>query len=94
MNCWIHLFSVCLFDPSNVSVDADVSSQIAGKFFYQSSGREYPGAIVGRLQLSVAVPVTRDFTITYGLEHRSLVNITSDRGEERVVLGFTWRPFR
>lgn len=94
MNCWVHLFSVCLFDPSNVALEANVSAQLAGDFAYHSGSREYGGATVARIGIYDAVPISKHWTITYGVEHESLLNTRSDRGQERVSIGFTWQPFR
>lgn len=94
MNCWIHLFSVCLFDPSNVSINADISAQVAGDFVYHVDAREYGGGLVGRIAITDAVPLTRTVTLTYGIEHQSLLNTRSDRGQERAFVGFIWRPFK
>jgi hypothetical protein len=48
--------------------------------------------ILGRVSMTMTVPVSRRFEIRYGLEHTSLIETTADRGQERVSLGFVWRP--
>lgn len=93
MECWVHLFSLCVFDPSNVAIEADVSRQLAGDFTYHSGGQVYGGGTVGRIFITDSVSLTKTLTFTYGVEHRSLVGTRSDRGEERFSVGFTWRPF-
>jgi hypothetical protein len=92
--CLVMLMQVCLFDPSSVYMRGEISAQVAGDFSYWVAGRNYEGATVGRLELGVYVPATRNLTFRYGVEHSSLIDTSGDRGEERAFVGFEWRPFR
>lgn len=78
----------------NVSVQADVSSQVSGDFDYEYAGINYHGGRVGRVAVILEQPVSGSITYRVGIEHRSLIDTTKDRGEERAIAGFTWRPFR
>jgi hypothetical protein len=97
MNCLLKLFSICLFDPSGVALEADLSWQVSGplqySYYEQGALRPYTGA-GGRFALSVEVPAARGFDLRYGIEHRSQIEITEDAGEERAFVGVIWKPFR
>lgn len=56
------------------------------------AAQTYRGSI-GRLAVSVDVPIRSHFTVRYGIEHRSYIETNRDRGEERGLVGFSWRPF-
>jgi hypothetical protein len=91
------LFHVCVFDPSNVYLNGEVSTQVAGDpYFYYAENAEVGHNVrptVGRLEVGVYVPFSRSLVLRYAVEHTSAINL-GDRGEERAVLGFEWRPFR
>lgn len=93
MECWIHLFSLCVFDPSNVVLEGDVSRQIGGDFAYHSGAQNYGGGTLGRLSVYDVVPISKHWTVTYGITHESLLDTRSDPGQERFSVGFVWRPF-
>jgi hypothetical protein len=94
MDCLLPLIlGFCAFDPSQLEVIGTASSQVAGSFDYQAQGKNYSGSTVGRLAVEVTAPVTRGFSIRYGIEHMSLLETHHDRGEERAFVGFVWRPF-
>ncbi len=78
---------------STLTVEADVSTQLSGDFRYLSGAHDFHGAHVGRLAVMLEQPVTRSVECRLGIEHRSLLDTSRDRGEERVVVGVTWRPF-
>jgi len=93
MDCVLAVLQLCLFDPSAITVSGDLGWQTSqGVKYRMDDGTYYTGAI-GRLDVTVTVPVTRELSFHYGWEHRSLVETSRDRGEERAVLGFTWKPF-
>jgi hypothetical protein len=94
MSCLLPLIlGFCAFDPSQLEVSAHASSQIAGSFDYHAQQKNFAGSIVGRIAIEVTAPVTRGFSIRYGVEHMSLLETHHDRGEERAFVGFVWRPF-
>lgn len=94
MSCLLPLIAgLCLADPSNLSIIADASVQTAGSFTYRIGNRSYGGAHVGRLAIEMQAPLTRTFTLRYGIAHTSLLDTDTDRGEERTYIGFTFRPF-
>jgi hypothetical protein len=78
----------------NVSIEADVSTQISGSETYMCDAVSYGGGHLGRIAVVLDQPVTRTLTYRLGLEHRSLLDTSQDRGEERAIAGFVWRPFR
>ncbi len=79
---------------STLAVEADVSSQLDGDFRYIADGHNYHGAHVGRLAVSVEPRLTQSLTATLGVEHTSLLDTGSDRGQERAFVGLKWRPFK
>lgn len=83
-----------LFDPAGLTFEADTSWQASGDFTYHDRfGRPYDGAI-GRAAITMDIPLTNEFQLRYGIEHRSYLQDNGDRGEERAIAGLTWRPFR
>jgi hypothetical protein len=94
MDCLLTLAALCVLSPSELTLRADISAQVAGNFSYHVAGRDYGGAHVGRIGLELPVATYRGFRMVAGLEHTSLLDTGRDRGEERVTLGLTWRPFR
>jgi hypothetical protein len=92
MECLFAVLQLCLFDPSAVTVIGDMSWQVSGGSRYLIGSDRYTGSL-GRLEVMVTVPVSRELSLRYGLEHRSYVETDRDRGEERAVLGFIWKPF-
>lgn len=94
MTCLALLASgLCLISPSEITLRADVSSQVSGDFVYYQGGRNYGGAHVGRIALDLPLASYRGFTLAALAEHSSLLDTTGDRGQERVGLTLTWRPF-
>lgn len=98
MSCLIALFGACVFDPSAVYLRGEVSTQISGSFAYQyrPEGAEKfrsVNVLIGRLELGVYVPISKTLTLRYAVEHTSMID-QADRGEERAVIGFEWKPFR
>jgi len=95
MDCLVQLATaLCLIAPSQLTLRADVSMQVAGDFAYTYAGHNYHGGHVGRVQLDLPLVMYRGFTLTAGYEHLSLIDTPRDRGEERALIGLTWRPFR
>jgi hypothetical protein len=77
----------------NVSIEADVSTQIAGDEDYTYAGVNYHGGHLGRVAIALDQPLSRSISYRLGLEHASLLDTSHDRGEERAWAGFVWRPF-
>lgn len=77
----------------NVSLEADVSTQVSGNQTYTWDGVSYGGAHIGHVALVLDQPVTSTLTYRVGLEHRSMLDTNKDRGEERAIVGIVWRPF-
>jgi hypothetical protein len=95
MDCLIQLATaLCLISPSQLTLRADVSMQVAGDFSYHVAGRDYGGGHVGRLQLDMPLVTYRGFRLIAGVEHTSLIDTTRDRGQERASLALVWTPFR
>ncbi|HVZ33558.1 MAG TPA: hypothetical protein VG963_14100 [Polyangiaceae bacterium] len=92
-DCALTFGRFCVFDPANVLIEGEASWQISGDFTYTLAAQTYRGSI-GRLAVSVDVPIRSHFTVRYGIEHRSYIETNRDRGEERGFVGFQWRPFR
>lgn len=90
--CIIYLFHVCLFTPADVYVRGEMSTQVSGDFSY-TYRHHAVDPTVGRLELGVYVPLSKELTLRYGIEHTSFIG-QADRGEERAFVGFEWRPFR
>jgi hypothetical protein len=78
----------------NVEVQADVSEQLAGRVTRFVEGVNYHGGHVGRVAVVLEQPITSSIAYRLSVEHTSLLNTDSDRGEERAAAGFTWRPFK
>lgn len=95
MDCLFTLVAnaLCLISPSQLTLRADISTQVAGDFHYSWAGVDYHGGHVGRVQLEMPILVGRHFSLDAGYLHQSLLDTGKDRGEERVLLGLTWRPF-
>jgi hypothetical protein len=94
MSCLLPLIAgICLANPSELRLESHASFQVDGSYHYYVDGRDVGTGIVGTLSLSMDVPVTRAFTVRYGVAHQSLIGVSNDRGQERAYLGFTWRPF-
>jgi hypothetical protein len=94
MDCLIQLATaLCLISPSQLTLRADVSMQVAGDFSYHVAGRDYGGGHVGRIGLELPVATYRGFRMVAGWEHESLLDTRRDRGQERVYAGFTYRIF-
>lgn len=87
------VFGVCLASPSELSFSADVSRQVAGEFAYWSGGKNYHGGTVGETRLQMDVPVSHSLTFHYAYIHTSLIDTSGDRGQERLSIGFVFRPF-
>lgn len=89
------LVTACAAAPRlrNVSVEADLSTQVSGDFAYFCGGTDYRGGHVGRVAITLDQPLTSSVTYRLGIEHRSLLDTGRDRGEERAVIGVMWRPF-
>ena len=84
---------LCLADPVNLTVVADASVQTSGNFTYWDGHRSFGGGHLGRIAIQMDAPITRAFTLRYGIEHTSLLDTDHDRGQERAFIGFRWRPF-
>lgn len=95
MSCLLPLVAgLCLFDPANLVVRADLSWQVSGRFDYYERGRDFGSGHLARLAIQVDVPMPARFTLSYGVEHSSLWDTNADRGQERAFAAITWRPFR
>jgi hypothetical protein len=94
MSCLLPLvFGICLANPSELRIETDASVQVGGDYRYHVDGRDMGTGIVGRLAISMDVPVSRSFTVRYFIAHTSLVTTTSDRGQERAGVSFVYRPW-
>lgn len=87
------LLGICIADPANLSLQAGASEQLAGDFQYWCGKRNYGGGLVGIAKIDMAVPLSKRLTLHYGVEHTSLLNTRSDRGQERFAVSIEWRPF-
>lgn len=92
MNCLINLVSFCLLDPSNLTFSADVSLEIAERFHYTVNGRDVGTGKLATFRIEMPVYVNKKLGFVYGVEHISLLGI-NDRGQERVYVGFAWKPY-
>lgn len=84
-----------LVDPSALTIEVDSSWQAGGKFtHWELHGDHYEAhaGTLGRIAVVMDAPVKKGVNLRYGIEHRSLIRV-DDRGEERIVLGVTWKPF-
>lgn len=94
MDCLVHLAAtLCLLSPSQLTLRADLSSQVGGNIHYVNAGIDYHGGTLGHVALEMPLASFRNFTLTGGLHHFSLIDTTRDRGEERFALGIVYRPF-
>lgn len=93
MSCLLLLVGACLFDPSQISLRADVSYQTSGDLYHRIGNKDYGGGHVGRVELDVPVILGRHFTLNAFVLHQSLVDTRADRGEERAGLQLVYRPF-
>lgn len=94
MSCLLPLVAgLCLADPANITISADASKQVTGKYDYWIESRNYGGAHVGRVAIQMETPLTRTFSFRLGWEHLSLLDTDSDRGQERIFFGVSFRPF-
>lgn len=94
MDCLLHLTAtLCLIQPSQLTIRADVSTQLSGDFRYTDSGHDYHGAHVGRVQVDLPLLTYRGLRIVGGYEHTSLIDTPHDRGQERMYVGLTYRVF-
>lgn len=83
-----------LTDPAALTFEADSTWQTSGKFTHWiDSQRRYTGSI-GRAAILMEVDLTKSIELRYGIEHRSFIEYTGDRGEERALMGIKWKPFR
>lgn len=89
--CLLPVLAVCLFQPSELTLSADASWAL-GPSYYFVGDRQYGGSI-GRASVLMRIPVSHRLEFHYGAEHRSMIETDADRGEERALVGFTWRPF-
>lgn len=92
MDCLIVVALSCLLDPSHVEVRADVSYQVAGNYRYWKQG-EWTGGHFGTLEVSAGGDLTRTWSVRYGLRHTSQYDVKDGWGDNRVFIGFTWRPY-
>jgi hypothetical protein len=93
MDCLINLIALCLFDPSNLTIRADFGLEIAGGFHYTVNDTDVGTGKLVAVRLEMPVRVNKKLEFTYGVEHISLLD-ANDRGQERVYLGITWKPFQ
>lgn len=91
MDCLLHLAAICLLSPTELTLRADVSTQVSGDFRYTDGGHDYHGGHIGRVQLDMPIVTYRGFRMVAGYEHTSLLDTPHDRGQERVYAGFTYR---
>jgi hypothetical protein len=93
MDCLIQLATaLCLISPSQVTLRADISSQVSGDFRYSWNGKGYGGGHIGRVQIDVPLVSYRAFTLSGFVLHQSLTDV-GDRGEERIGLQLIVHPF-
>ena len=79
---------------SSLTLRADISAQVAGDVTHWNAGHNYGGGHLGHIGLELPLLTYRGFAINAGYVHESLIDTNRDRGEERVILGLVWRPFR
>lgn len=77
-----------------VEVRADVSQQITGNFHYTEQGHDYGGGKLARIEIEAPLYEHNGIRIFSGVTHESLLDTRHDRGQERVHVGVSWRPFR
>lgn len=94
MSCLLTLAaSICLVQPSEFTLRADISTQVAGDVTHWSGSHNYGGARLGHVGLELPLLTYRGFAVTAGYIHESLLDTQHDRGEERLTLGLVFRPF-
>lgn len=93
MSCLFTLVALCVMDPSQISLRADVSYQTSGDVYHRIDSRNYGGGHVGRVELDVPVLMGRHFSVNAFVLHQSLLDTRSDRGEERAGFQLVYRPF-
>jgi len=76
-----------------IEVHADVSEQVSGNFRYNSDGRDYGPGHLARIEVEAPLYQQGGVRIFGSLTHESLLDTNRDRGEERVHIGVSWRPF-
>ena len=77
-----------------IEVRADVSQQVGGDVHHMRDGRDYGGGQFARLEIEAPLYERNDVRVFGSLTHESLLDSGVDRGEERVHLGLSWKPFR
>jgi hypothetical protein len=85
--------SICLLSPTELTIRADVSKQLTGNVQHWNRGVNYGGGTLGHIGFELPVVTYRTFSLRAGYVHESLIDTDHDRGEERVTLGFVYRPF-
>lgn len=82
-------------DLDNLQLKGKATSQVSGDFVYSVQGRKKPNAILCMAGLEAAsTGHWNNIEVVYYAEHYSLCNSNRDRGEERLGVGLTWRPFK
>jgi hypothetical protein len=97
MHIAVRIFAVlavlALAGCSTFTVRADLSTQVAGNWSQSLNGRDITDRPLASLSLAFEPQLTQTVSAALGVEHRSYPGTGADRGEERVFVGFTWRPF-
>lgn len=93
MNCWIVLFHVCAFSPDEVYMHVDMTQQIGDRFTYTRDGVQIPDGWLAHAEIGWEIEATPRLTIQVKYFHESHPGL-SDRGQERMGIGFTYRPWR
>lgn len=78
--------------PANLTVEAESAWKVGGGIEYVTRNGTYSGPL-GRVAVVMDVPVTRTLELSYGVEHRSAIFDSADRGSEYAVARMKWRPF-
>lgn len=89
--------SACALTPNlyETQLKGKATSQISGDFSYSIEGRKKPNAILCMVGLELpSKGHWNNIDLVYYAEHYSLCNSNRDRGEERIGVGLTWRPFK
>lgn len=77
-----------------IEIRADVSGQVGGDVHHIREGRDYGGGKFARLEIESPLYERNGVRVFSSLTHESLLDTGVDRGEERVHLGLSWKPFR